>query len=91
MRFYYNKRKVTSTEAHTREGAVAGKNLVMLLFEECGRSENLGLEKKWKAVNRAQWGHCDEILKENCAEKSALKRPSSSVCRGKQTLKKKID
>lgn len=46
MRFYYNKRKVTSTEAHTRERAVAVKNLVMLLFEECGRSENLGLEKK---------------------------------------------
>lgn len=69
MRFYYKKRKVTSTEDHTRKRAVAMKNLIMLLFKECGRSENFGLEKKLKALNRAQWGHYNEILKDNCAER----------------------
>lgn len=45
------------------------KNLIMLLFEECGRPENFGLEKKLKAVNRTQQGHSNEILKDNCAER----------------------
>lgn len=67
MMFYYNKRKVT--EAHTRERAVAVKSLIMLLFKKCGRPENFGLEKKLRAVNRAQQGHSNEILKDNCTER----------------------
>lgn len=87
MMFYYNKRKVTRTEAHTREGSVAEKNLIMLLFEECGSPENFGLEKKVKAVNRAQQGHSNEILKDNCAERKVTEETQLSMCRGKQTLK----
>lgn len=66
MMFYYNERNVTGTEAHTRERAVAMKNLIMVLFEECGRPENFGLEKKLKAVNRAQWAHYSDPERPLC-------------------------